>query len=265
MGSLANWCPSNRKQRTHHKDGTFGRYRNLTPNASATSGIPPAQWFAATGTPHRYRHCGGQPTSRPSSWRQKKTNYPWGFLDAAVWWNELGKISKKCDLQYMYSVSSCCWFKGSCFYYTRWILACKQQIHPLELLLMDDIHQLLYYIRTSIHIYISKICMYIYTFMYIYIYTYIYIEIPWNTLFIQCLLKHPNDFAGWVVHQLRPFPNWHLYSKFQHCLGICPSCMCDTSNSSCMMLPSRKNTCQKNWGKKSSVSSYGGTVKRQVL
>lgn len=154
MGSLANWCPSNRKQRTHHKDGTFGRYRNLTPNASATSGIPPAQWFAATGTPHRYRHCGGQPTSRPSSWRQKKTNYPWGFLDAAVWWNELGKISKKCDLQYMYSVSSCCWFKGSCFYYTRWILACKQQIHPLELLLMDDIHQLLYYIRTSIHIYI---------------------------------------------------------------------------------------------------------------
>ena len=92
--------------------------------------------------------------------------------------------------------------------------------------------------------------VYIYFHVYIYIHIYIYIEIPWNTLFIQCLLKHPNDFAGWVVHQLRPFPNWHLYSKFQHCLGICPSCMCDTSNSSCMMLPSRKNTCQKNWGKK---------------
>ena len=100
----------------------------------------------------------------------------------------------------------------------------------------------------------------------------IYIEIPWNTLFIQCLLKHPQRFRRMSCPSTKaqiplpiPFPNWHLYSKFQHCLGICPSCMCDTSNSSCMMLPSRKNTCQKNWGKKSSVSSYGGTVKRQVL
>ena len=46
---------------------------------------------------------------------------------------------------------------------------------------------------------------------------YIYIEIPWSTLFIQCLLKHPNDFAGWVVHQLSPrFP-----SPFPSPTGTC--------------------------------------------